>query len=102
MILFIITTRIFFLSLSPQLNIRDRSSDAAFLVKVVAMISLGKTSSTKINFNIFKTITVVFPEPGPATINKDWDLSDDIAAFWSEFEEISLSNISTTSFSNSS
>ena len=72
------------------------------MVKVVANISLGFMSSTKMNFSILSTITVVLPLPGPATRNNDWSGLDRMAFFWSSFEEMSLSRTFTTISSNSS
>lgn len=66
---------------SPHERIRDLNSAAAFLVKVVAKILEGLTSATYMNFNTFKTMTVVFPEPGPATENWDSVMGALIALF---------------------
>ena len=95
------SSRCLFIS-SPHPNILEYSSSAAFFVKVVAKIFDGSISSTKIYFNIFNTITVVFPDPGPATIKRDLLGSDKIAFFCCLFEEMSLLSTFDVMSSNSS
>ena len=53
-------------------------------------------------FNILSTITVVFPDPGPATIKSPSFAFERIAFFWSWLDEMSLFKIFTTISSNSS